>query len=177
MLWTLPPLILVIAQLQFHYGYEGFAPGQTTLLHVVLKPDHASSQKPAIGVEAPAGVRIVEPPVWVPSLREMAWRVEIEARGHFELAISSGDTTVVKSLDTDQALARRSPIRSRGFVDELLYPAEAALPAESPFETIRLDYAEAAVDFFGFAVHWMIAFFVLSIAFAFVLRKPFGVTL
>lgn len=115
--------------------------------------------------------------MWVPSLREMAWRVDIEARGDFELAVSNGDATVLKSLDASEALVRRSPIRARGFADESICPAEAALPAESPFESITIDYADASVDTFGFGIHWMIVFFVLSIVFVFALRKPFGVTI
>ena len=30
---------------------------------------------------------------------------------------------------------------------------------------------------FGFSLHWMIWFFILSIVFAFALRKPMGVTI
>jgi uncharacterized membrane protein (DUF106 family) len=177
MLWTLPPLVLVIAQLQFHYGYEGFAPGQTTLLHVVLKPDAVDARKPAIRVAAPAGIEVVEPPVWVPMQREMAWRVDIAARGSYEIEITNGDASVLKTVDASEAIVRRSPFRVRGFLDELIYPAEPPLPADGPFERITVDYADASVDFFGFQIHWLIVFFVLSIAFAFALRKPLGVTL
>jgi uncharacterized membrane protein (DUF106 family) len=38
MVWILPPLVLVIAQLQFHYGYEGLRPAEEALLRVDLKP-------------------------------------------------------------------------------------------------------------------------------------------
>jgi uncharacterized membrane protein (DUF106 family) len=177
MLWTLPPLLLVIAQLQFHYGYEGFEAGQTTQLHVVLKPEQVSASKPSIRVEAPAGVRIVEPGVWVPSLREMAWRIEIEDRGAYELAISNEYASVTKSLYAGDDIVRISPFRVRGLLDELLYPAEAVLPAGGPFESITIDYRDTTIDVFGFGIHWLIVFFVLSIAFAFALRKPFGVTI
>jgi hypothetical protein len=37
MAWMLVPLLLVVAQLQFHYGYEGLKPGHPTLLKVKLK--------------------------------------------------------------------------------------------------------------------------------------------
>jgi uncharacterized membrane protein (DUF106 family) len=177
MLWTLPPLVLLIAQLQFHYGYEGFDAGQTTQLHVVLKPDALTATKPELTVAAPAGVHVVEPGVWVPSLREMVWRVDVEARDTYELAIGLGSETITKSLDATNRIVRRSPFRVRGWIDELLYPGEPALPADSAFESIKLDYADATVDFFGFGVHWLIAFFVLSIVVAFALRKPLGVTI
>ena len=88
----------------------------------------------------------------------------------------AGDS-ITKSVDSTELITRRSPYRVRGFFDELLYPGEAAVPADSPFESITIDYADADMNFFGFGVHWLIVFFVLSMAFAFALRKPFGVTI
>ena len=177
MLWTLPPLILIIAQLQFHYGYEGFAPGQTTQLHVVLNEDQVGDGKPDISVQSPPGINVIEPAVWVASLREMAWRVDVQALGDFDLEISLGGEAVVKTVHAGGSIVRRSPFRVAGFLDELIYPAEPALPSDSPFELITIDYVDTNVDVFGFGIHWMIVFFILSMAFAFALRKPFGVTL
>lgn len=175
MLWTLPPLVLVIAQLQFHYGYEGISPGQTTELQAVLKPDSVPAGKPHIDVDAADGITIVEPAVWVPSLREMTWRVHVDAPGSYELRLAMGGETESKLVDATAEVVRRSPIRARGFLDELLYPAESALPSDSAFEAIEIGYEDATVNFFGFGIHWLIVFFVLSMAFAFALRKPFGV--
>jgi hypothetical protein len=175
MLWTLPPLVLIIAELQFHYGYEGLRPGQSTELQVVLKPDAVPAGKPGISIGAPDGVRVMEPAVWVPSLREMSWRVDIDAPGSYSLDVAMAGNAATKLVDATEAVVRRSPIRSRGFVDELLYPAEPALPADSPFESITIDYEDAELSFFGFGLHWLIWFFVISVAFAFALRKPFGV--
>ena len=42
MLFLLPPLVLVMAQLEFHYGYEGLRPGERALLTVDLAPDAAA---------------------------------------------------------------------------------------------------------------------------------------
>jgi uncharacterized membrane protein (DUF106 family) len=177
MLWTLPPLVLVIAQLQFHYGYEGFLPGDSTTLHVVLKEPAVPAGKPVIEVEAPGGIDVIDPPVWVPSQREMAWRLEVRELGDFELAIATNGSSVTKAVAASDIVTRRSPIRSAGFVDELLYPAEPPLPSDGPFERITVDYADTTVNLLGWHTHWMIAFFILSMAFAFALRKPFGVTI
>jgi len=73
-------------------------------------------------------------------------------------------------------VARRSPERlEAGFVNQLLYPAERPLPPDAPVESIRVTYPERDINMFGWRLHWMVVFFVLTIAFAFVLRKPFGV--
>lgn len=180
MIWTLPPLVLLIAQLQFHYGYESLHVGRSALVKATVRASDESGSKPAIRLEAPGpGIEVEEPPVWIPSLREMAWRIEPRTAGDYELRIVTGSESVTKSvrvMDGSDSVLRRSPLRVRGFLDELLYPAEPPLPS-SAFESIAVTYPEADVDVFGFELHWMIVYFVLSIAFAFLLRGTFKVTI
>jgi uncharacterized membrane protein (DUF106 family) len=179
MIWTLPPLVLLIAQLQFHYGYESLDVGRPALVKVILRAD-GSGSKPAIRLEAPdSGLEVKEPPVWIPSLREMAWRIEPRTAGDYELRIVNGSESVTKSVrvvNGSDLVVRRSPLKVRGFLDELLYPAEDPLPSGA-FESIAVTYPEANVDVFGIELHWMIVYFVLSIAFAFLLRGTFKVTI
>lgn len=180
MIWTLPPLVLLIAQLQFHYGYESLHVGRPALVKATVRASDESGSKPAIRLEAPGpGIEVKEPPVWIPSLREMAWRIEPRTAGDYELRVVNGSESVTKSVrvrDGYDSIVRRSPIRVRGFLDELLYPAEPPLPSGA-FETIAVSYPEADVGVFGIEVHWMIVYFVLSIVFAFLLRGTFKVTI
>ena len=180
MIWTLPPLVLLIAQLQFHYGYESLHVGRPALVKATVRASDESGAKPAIRLEAPGpGIEVEEPPVWIPSLREMAWRIEPRTAGDYELRIVNGSESVTKSvrvMDGSDSVLRRSPLRVRGFLDELLYPAEPPLPS-SAFESIAVTYPEANVEVFGFELHWMIVYFALSIAFAFLLRGTFKVTI
>lgn len=179
MIWTLPPLVLLIAQLQFHYGYESLRPGHPALVKATLRAGESAS-KPAIRLEASGpGLEVKEPPVWIPSLREMAWRIEPREAGDYELRIVNGSETLTKSVRVAEGadlVRQRSPLRVRGFLQELLYPAEAPLP-QGAFESIAVTYPEASVDVFGFGLHWMIVYFVLSIALAFLLRGTFKVTI
>ena len=45
MLWMFVPLLLLIAQLQFYYGYDGLVPGQSALVKVRVK--QGASPRPA----------------------------------------------------------------------------------------------------------------------------------
>lgn len=178
MLWTLPPLVLVIAQLQFHYGYEGLRLGEPTLVKAHVKEGAFGGEaKPEVALRAPAGIAVDGPPVWIPSLGEMAWRVVPEAPGDYELEIELDGSTVAKSVLVSEGQARRSPVRVRGFLDELLYPAEPPLPGDAPFESVSIDYPETDVEVFGLGMHWIIVYFALSLVFAFLLRGPFKVTI
>lgn len=179
MIWTLPPLILIIAQLQFHYGYSGLEPGDEVLLKVELSESaYDDNAKPPFSVSTPDGLSLKEPAVWIPTLGEMAWRLAAVSPGAYQLEIVNGTESATKSVLVSDRVLQRSPFKVRGFLNELLYPAEASLPSDGSFEAITVTYPDANVDVFGlFEMHWMIIFFVLSIVFAFALRGPFGVTI
>lgn len=191
LLWMIVPFMLVIAQLQFHYGYDGLEVGDRTLLVVdlaVTDPDSVAAgsavPRPPVGIDAPSGVAVETGGVWIPSLRQVVWRLRAEEPGDHELVVTAGGATFTKSLfvtdpEGGARWVRRSPTRRRAaLLDQLLYPAEPSLPRGGPVERIDVQYAAASISFFGlFDVHWLIAFLVLSIALAFALRNRFGVTL
>lgn len=191
LLWMIVPFMLLIAQLQFHYGYEGLEAGERTLLVVDLAPAEPTAAggdqaapRPPIELEAPAGVTVETAGVWVPSLRQVVWRLRANEPGRHELVVRAHGEVFTKSLfvtDTEGGArwVRRSPTRRRAaLLDQLLYPAEPSLPRGGPIERIDVQYGTAAISFFGlFDMHWLIAFLILSLAFAFALRNRFGVTL
>lgn len=202
MLVVLPPLVLVVAQLQFHYGYRGLDAGEKTILELELGEGWegtrtlpvSASGKPQARLELPAGLVAETPPVWVPSERTLSWRLRARPPGSSgaagtaggkrgEIALLLGDERLEKGFPENGVRVRRSPVRpQRSFVDQLLYPAEPPLPAASPAEEIRVSLPSAAVDVFGWEIRetagipaWMIVYFVLTVVFAFMLRKPMGV--
>jgi hypothetical protein len=182
MIWLLPIFVVMIIQLEFHYGYAGLVPGQPVLVEAQLKEGAvaAGEEKPAARLEAPAGLRIETPAVWAAAERTLTWRIAAEKPGDYDLAVALDGQRFTKSVEVAQGLVRRSPRRvSAGFLDQLLYPAEDPLPADSPIESIAVGYPPADTTFFGGASEWrwMIDFFVLSAVFAFALRGRFGVNL
>jgi hypothetical protein len=182
MLWIIVPLFLVVAQLQFHYGYRGLEIDDPVLLKVQLEDGAAGSrgeERPGITLEAPEGIRVETPGVWVPTLNEVSWRIAAEEPGEYDLALKLGDTTYTKSVVVSDAIVRRAPERvGPVWWKELVYPAEPPLPDGSAVRSIALDYPDREIDFFGLmGLHWIIVFFVLSVVFAFALRNRFGVTI
>jgi uncharacterized membrane protein (DUF106 family) len=176
MLWMLVPLVFVIAQLQFHYGYRGLRPGEDFIVKVRLKED--VRERPAATLQGPTGLEVTTPAVWIPTERELAWRLRALAWGDYELKLRLGEREYSKTAQVSKEVRRRSPERLEpGFWNELLYPAEPPLPKESPVASIALAYPEDAVSLFGWEVNWLVAFLVLSVAFAFALRGRMGVTL
>jgi uncharacterized membrane protein (DUF106 family) len=193
MLWMIVPLLLVIAQLQFHYGYAGLSVGHPVLLKAQLRDGislSASSESadaapaslsnsgiPAV-LEAPGEIEVLTPAVWFPGTREVIWRIAARAPGQFELQLRVGRETFTKSVDVSDQVLRRSTARLEpAFVNQLLYPAEAPLPGNAALTSISVAYPERDIPVFGWELHWMIVYFALSMIFAFALRRRFKVTL
>jgi len=180
MLWILPPLVLVIAQLQFHYGYEGLRPGATALLTVDLDPESVSAGvRPRARLDLPPGLHADSGEVWIPAESQLAWRLLPESKGDFQIGVAvDGAESVTKSVRVTDRAVRLSPVRvDRGFLSQLIYPAEPPLPPDGPIRAIHLAYPDREVSVLGYGMHWMIPFFVLSIAFAFALRGWMKVTI
>jgi len=186
MLWMIVPFVFVIAQLQFHYGYRGLVPGQDFVVKVQLKEGWETSTAPAPGqlsprpaasLQAPPGLKVETPAVWIPSQRELAWRLRAEQWGDYDLVLGLGGQQYSKTVQVSRDVRRRSPERlERGLINELLYPAEDPLPKGSPIAAITLGYPDGSVSVFGWGINWLVLFFVLSALFAFALRGRFGVT-
>ena len=188
MLWMLLPLVLVIAHLQFHYGYRGLKPGETALLKVELGDGWKDSARPSLTLEVPEGLRAQQPPVWIPSLKEMIWRITAERGDDYDLKVNLAGKSYTKAVRVSDSVVRLSPVRSAsGFIkvkgvpfslpSQLVYPAEAPLPKSGPIKSITLRYPDGRVGILGFQVHWMVVFFILSILFSFVLRNRLKVTI
>ena len=207
MLWMIVPLVLVIAQLQFHYGYGGLTTGQAVLLKAQIRdgvtvvgsqaqvalvsaePAGASPKLREGGattaardnaplLEAPPQIEVTTPAVWIPATREVIWRISPQAAGSYEVQLRLGDRTYSKSIQVSNDVVRRSPVRLEpGLLNQLLYPAESPLPADGAVASITVAYPETDVHVLGWDLHWMIVYFALSMVFAFALRKRFNVTL
>ena len=193
MVWMIVPLLLVIAQLQFHYGYSGLDIGHPVLLKAQVREGvslagsgggqdavHASlsNSTPAAVLDAPVEIEVQTPAVWLPGSREVIWRIAPRAAGQFELQLRVGRETFTKSVQVSGDVVRRSPVRlDPAFLNQLLYPAEAPLPGDAAVTSISLAYPERDIPVFGLELHWMIVYFALSMIFAFALRKRFNVTL
>ncbi len=186
-IWLIVPFVLVIAQLQAHYGWDGIEPGTPRLLQAELVQswvhesgfdDFSTGRKPQVELIAPAGIRVQTRPVWVPSTGELTWRVVGETPGIYDLELRVGGESVTKRVYVGAIEGARSPRRQQPqFVHQLLYPAEPPYPDEGIVHAVAIDYPDRAIDVFGWGIHWLILYFGLSMIFAFALRNRFGVTI
>jgi hypothetical protein len=185
------PFALVIAQLQSHYGWDGLRPGQSVLVKAKLVENweqghgiQSSNGKPEVTLSVPEGLSVETASVWIPSQRELAWRISASGAGEHAIEIWAGDKAVSKQVFVTGAPGRRSPARQQAsFTHQLLFPGESVIPADSPIHAIEIEYPEASLDLFGWKLQsqagipaWMIVYFVLSMVFALALKGRFGVS-
>ena len=119
----------------------------------------------------------------MPAEQTLSWRLQIDQPSDGELTVVVGGEQLAKSFRSGPSAGRRSPLRpDRSFWKQLVYPAEPPLPAAGPVEQIAFTLPPVTVNLLGWTVRewagvpaWMIVYFLLSIVFAFALRKPFGV--
>jgi uncharacterized membrane protein (DUF106 family) len=184
LLWLIVPFVLVLAQLQAHYGYQGLEPGDRAIVTVALDNGWertlaaGATARPPLTLAVPDGLKVETPGLWIPSLDEIDWRIAAERAGTYQVTVVAGDRRMSKRIDVSDGAARRSPARAKpGLESLLLFPGERPLPGDAPVRAIRVDYRAARIPIFGLAVHWLVVFFVLSIAFALALRKRLGVAI
>jgi uncharacterized membrane protein (DUF106 family) len=180
MVFILPPLVLLMVQLHQYYGFRGFAPGESALLRVELAEGGGS--RPDLEVDVPDGLHLETEAVWIPSLGELNWQLATDEPGDYELGFTLGGETTVKTVHVTDRLVRLSPERPpKSFVDQLEWPSEAPLPTDGAIRRITIDYPEGGMSLLGWSwdwsFAWMVVFFVLTMVFAIVLRKPMGVEL
>jgi len=174
------PLVILVGHLHGFYGFRPVRPGEEVLVRVALAGDAARVPgRPQVSLELPAGVTAVTPAVWAPQLQEMAWRVRADRPGRHELQVVVSGRRFAKELTVGDRVVRVSPERpDPSLLGQLTWPEEPPLPAGAPVRMVAVTYPPRELVLLGaWEYGWMVAFMVLSVAFAFALRKPLGVTI
>ncbi len=170
------PVILILIQLNFWFNYRALEPGESVLLKVKLKQEYNPVE---IDLKLqPSAAFIVEiPPLRIEEENEIDWRLAFTETGTHALVLLVGNDRLEKTVTVGNTrLTRMSPLRvRRNFSQELQYPTEPPLPSDSPVTSIEIVYNEQGLNLFGLNVHWLIAFFVLSVIFGFSFKGLFGV--
>jgi uncharacterized membrane protein (DUF106 family) len=170
------PVLLILIQMNFWFGYESLKPGEQTLLKVKLKEGYNPLQTD-LALEADPGLTIETPPLRIEEYGEINWRISSQKSGNSQINVVVAGKKIAKTITTDaKSLSKLSPIKLRkNFLDELLYPVEAPISDDVPIESIEIRYPAKRLSFFGINIHWLIAYFVLSIIFGFSFKGIFKV--
>jgi hypothetical protein len=178
-LWMILPLLLLVNQLQFFFGFDGLSPGGHAVVKVRLDETAtpgSSGAAPPLSLDAPAGLRIDTPFVWIASEREAAWRLAAEQPGEYLLTITLAGRSVTKQVRVSDEIGWRAPERLENeLLTQLIYPVEPPIADDMQIDSIHVKYPTREVTVFAWKAHWTTVFFLMAILFVFMLRKSLGV--
>jgi hypothetical protein len=168
LLYVSVPLILLMVQVDRYLGFTPLEVGQPFLVKAKLM-DPNGLDKAALRL--PPGLLLTAPAVHIPAQSEIIWRVVAEQPGKHDLAIEAGSESLSKSLQISGGIERISQTRLRDkWWKRIFISSESALPANSPVQSIAIDYPERTISFAWVEWNWIWLFFVLSLIFGFLFK-------
>jgi len=170
------PLLLILAQLNARFGYRPLHPGEQVLLKVKLVRG-TNPLNLDLTIAPSAGFTVETPPLRIEEEGEVDWRLRAVEAGRHDIVLQGQGRSVVKTMAIGPArLNALAPLKTnRKFFNQLFNPAEPALPRGFPLDSIELVYPGRSLRLLGMDIHWLLAFFVLSLVFGFGLKGLFKV--
>jgi uncharacterized membrane protein (DUF106 family) len=175
LIFIMPPVILMMAQLELRYGAAPLAPRESAVVKVVFTgtpPADATLAAPVandVRIQAPPVV-VETPPLHIPYDGEVDWRVKGQIPGRYALTITAGGRTYTKELivGKDGRSDRVSAVKAASLWTRLLHPGEKG-PGDG-VKKIEVLYPRRENRIFGLAVSWVLTFFVVSMVAAFAFK-------
>lgn len=177
LVFILVPVLVVMVQLGIRYGNRPFDPGDVTIVTAELDEGVRPTDLD-VELTAPMGLRVLSPPLRIDSKHQIDWKLQALMPGVHEISLTVGDDVLTKSVAVGperrvETLAGVRP--TAGTWSAFLYPSETPIPRDSAVRAIRVRYPPRQLGLFGLNVHWLIAFFVVSVAAGFALKGVFGI--
>ena len=173
LLYVIIPITLLIVQIDRYLGATPIPPNAPFLLTVHTTGGDALND---VTVDLPAEIGMTAPPVHIPSTNEIVWRLIGSKEGKYEVKIAAAGQSVAKVVCVGSGLPRISTVRLRGhFWERMFTSAEAALPENSPIESISINYPDRNIEVAGYGMNWIWLFFILSMVAGFIFKELLGI--
>jgi hypothetical protein len=169
------PIILILAQLQLYFSVRPLRVDESVVVIVAVdEPALLEGSEPDLEVD-PEQVEIETPAVRTIEEGEVAWRLRALQPGRHELVVRIANQKLSKDLVVGDNWSQVAFQRSRSALSSLLFPGERVIPAQDPFSSFEIQYRPLPILIWGWDFHWLLLFFLLSLIFVLLLRKPMGV--
>jgi hypothetical protein len=176
MLILIIPMVLILIHLDQRFGYEPLRIGESTLITVRLKEGHRPSVE-RVEIRPSTSFVVETPPLRMEPEGEVDWRLHATEPGTKELVIVVDHQEVSKQVIVGKrAFSKISSVKTGGnWLSRLANPGEPEISESVPVKSIEVRYSSRSMTFFGWRIHWLVAFFILSVVFAFGLKGLFKV--
>ncbi len=171
LVYTLKPLLvllipmgIVMSQLSLRFSRMPLRPHDSFILKAELADPIGPMVLNSNLLRLPASLTVTAPPVCIPALREVDWRIRADAYGDFALAITIADQVFEKKVVVSNEITQVPSERSRSSVlGWLLNPGEPSLPRRGPLQAIEVNYAPRSIDLRYFETDWLVFFLAVSL--------------
>ena len=171
------PVVLIMVHLNLRYGFRPFEVGETALLTVKWE-DSSALRDTTLKAWSGGGIEFQTGPVRALGKNEAVWRIKASKPGSHIVKVSWTGGEIEKEIVVGGGrIQKLSPKRSAvaSIADAFFSPGENPLSPETGVRGVFINYPEIKIAVFGFEIHWIIVFFVLSIAAGFALKGVFKV--
>ena len=168
------PMVVLLFHLDAIYGIRAAKEGESTTVTVqAVGQLAANAETPALA--APEGIVVETPAVRARDVGQFNWRIRASRAAHGDLKFRWSGKEWTKSIDAGPGLRYVSHRRESSTWNQFAAPGEPTLEVED-IESVEVRYPPAEIDAFGFQLHWLVWFLVISIVVAYALKGLFGVT-
>jgi uncharacterized membrane protein (DUF106 family) len=176
MFFMIVPVAIILIQLDGWFGYRPLKQGESAIISVKLS-DNSMDALSNISIESSKGLIVETPPLRIHSENEVDWRILVNELGEHKLIFNVLGHTFQKGVIVSNGrLVRVSPrVVASNLWDTLLNPGEESIVKNSLVKQIEIDYPSRSIGIFGWKIHWLVVFFVLSIVFGFAFKGLLGV--
>lgn len=165
------PMTMLLVHLEGFYGRAPLTVGRQAIVTIGM---HGPATTAPVLI-APPEIAVETPPVRVLDKNEVSWRVRPTAAVSGDLRFVIDDQTVSKRIEAGGAPFFVPGRRVNSVYAALWHPSEPRIGA-GRIDWIDVRYPDASVDLFGFRMHWLAWFLILSMASALLLKKRFRVS-
>lgn len=169
-LFLIIPVVIVFMQMDERYGRSPLDRDATAVLSVQLK-DGVDPYETEVNLVATGGVLRDSNPVRIADTREIDWRVRVDSPGMHELTLSAngGNYTFPVVAQERYRMIGHERVAS-SWIEPFLHPGMPAIPSDSPFARVRLEYPGASYPILFWHVHWIVIFIIYSLIAAVILK-------
>ncbi len=165
------PMTMLLVHLEGFYGRAPLTVGRQAIVTIGM---HGPATTAPVLI-APPEIAVETPPVRVLDKNEVSWRIRPTAAVSGDLRFVIDDQTVSKRIEAGGAPFFVPGRRVDSVYAALWHPSEPRI-GSGRIEWIDVRYPDASVDLFGFRMHWLAWFLILSMASALLLKKRFRVS-
>lgn len=167
------PIVILMVQLDLRFGRRPLETHDSFILKARLAGPGALDSD---SLRLPKGLTLTAPPVNVPALQEVDWRIRADEYGVFSPAVVVAGQTFAKQVVVSREITAIAVERARASVAEwFLNPVEQPLPRGGPLQSLEVNYASRSIDLGYFATNWLVFFLVVSLISGLILKMVLGI--